>query len=183
MMRNYSVLRALVSMLIPSLLLLACGEADAAQDPAPEDLIALAVSAAPAEIGDGAAVVDLEGRTLRQGSNDWTCIPVQGAPLCLDRAWMSWFDAYVRKTAPPVMGLGISYMLAGDQGSSNNDPFATGPTPENDWVVSGPHLMLVAPNLTDLDALPTDHRRGGPYVMWKGTPYAHVMVPVPPPAP
>ena len=26
--------------------------------------------------------------------------------------------------------------------------------------------------------LPTDPNRGGPYVMWKGTPYAHIMVPV-----
>ena len=27
-----------------------------------------------------------------------------------------------------------------------------------------------------LDALPTDPHAGGPFVMWKGTPYAHVMV-------
>jgi len=25
---------------------------------------------------------------------------------------------------------------------------------------------------------PTDPKSGGPWVMWKGTPYAHVMVPV-----
>jgi hypothetical protein len=29
-----------------------------------------------------------------------------------------------------------------------------------------------------LDAYPTDPKNGGPWVMWKGTPYAHVMVPV-----
>jgi hypothetical protein len=25
----------------------------------------------------------------------------------------------------------------------------------------------------------TDHRKGEPYQMWKGTPYAHIMVPTP----
>ena len=29
-----------------------------------------------------------------------------------------------------------------------------------------------------LDALPTDPNNGGPWVMWKGTKYAHIMVPV-----
>jgi len=31
-----------------------------------------------------------------------------------------------------------------------------------------------------LDSLPTDPNSGSAYVMWKGTPYAHVMVPVAP---
>ncbi|GAA5644468.1 hypothetical protein [Vibrio proteolyticus] len=29
-----------------------------------------------------------------------------------------------------------------------------------------------------LDTLPTAPNYGGPYVMWKGKPYAHIMVPV-----
>jgi len=29
-----------------------------------------------------------------------------------------------------------------------------------------------------LDAFSTDPKNGGPWVMWKGTPYAHLMVPV-----
>ena len=29
-----------------------------------------------------------------------------------------------------------------------------------------------------LEGISTDPQNGGPYVMWKGTPYAHVMVPV-----
>lgn len=162
--------------------LAACSGADAAQDPTSQDLIALALSGAPAEIAEGAAVMDMQGTLLRQGSNGWTCIPVPGAPMCLDRAWTGWFEAYVQQAAPPDLGLGIAYMLAGDAGSSNTDPFAEGPAPDNDWVVTGPHVMLVVPDTGDLDALPTDHRQGGPFVMWKGTPYAHVMVPVPAPA-
>jgi hypothetical protein len=29
-----------------------------------------------------------------------------------------------------------------------------------------------------LDSLPTDPHAGGAWVMWKGTPYAHIMVPL-----
>jgi hypothetical protein len=29
-----------------------------------------------------------------------------------------------------------------------------------------------------LASLPTDPNNGGPWVMWKGTKYAHIMVPV-----
>ena len=52
------------------------------------------------------------------------------------------------------------------------------PTADNQWVVSGPHLMLLTPDAKALDAYPTDPKAGGPWVMWKGTKYAHVMVPV-----
>jgi hypothetical protein len=38
--------------------------------------------------------------------------------------------------------------------------------------------MLLLPDPAALDALGTDPDAGGPYVVWKGTPYAHVMVPV-----
>jgi hypothetical protein len=38
--------------------------------------------------------------------------------------------------------------------------------------------MLLLPDPALLDSYPTDPKNGGPYVMWKGTPYAHLMVPV-----
>lgn len=70
-----------------------------------------------------------------------------------------------------------AYMLAGDGGASNIDPFAKGPTADNQWIVEGPHLMIIVPDAAALGAIPTDPKNGGPYVMWKGTPYAHIMVP------
>ena len=69
-------------------------------------------------------------------------------------------------------------MLAGDAGASNIDPYAEGPTEDNDWVVEGAHLMLLVPDNSALEGLSTDPENGGPYVMWKGTPYAHIMVPI-----
>jgi hypothetical protein len=99
--------------------------------------------------------------------------------MCLDKTWQAWADAWANKKPFKAEGVGISYMLRGDSGASNTDPYATGSTPANEWVVSGPHLMLLVPDAAALDAIPMDHHSGGPFVMWKGTPYVHVMVPVP----
>ncbi|HKZ81050.1 MAG TPA: hypothetical protein VJ124_22455 [Pyrinomonadaceae bacterium] len=74
-------------------------------------------------------------------------------------------------------------MLRGDNGANNTDPFATGPTTDNQWVVSPPHIMVLYQDPKMLDAYSTDPKNGGPWVMWKGTPYAHVMVPVSPTKP
>ena len=73
--------------------------------------------------------------------------------------------------------VGVAYMLKGDKGASNTDPYATKPTADNQWVVSGPHIMLLPTDASQLDTYPTDWTKGGPWVMWKGTPYAHIMVP------
>ncbi len=69
-------------------------------------------------------------------------------------------------------------MLHGGSDASNTDPFATEPAPGEEWIESGPHIMIVVPESAALENLPTDPTSGGPYVMWKGTPYAHIMVPV-----
>ncbi len=38
--------------------------------------------------------------------------------------------------------------------------------------------MLVAPDAAMLEGMTRDPAAGGPYVMWDGTPYAHVMIPI-----
>ena len=156
--------------------------------------IANAMSAAPAAIGKDATIMDWpaapngQPRQLRAGTNGWVCYPntpqSMGAasgndPMCLDKQWQAWADAWMSKkpvamTAPS----GIAYMLRGDRGASNTDPHATGPTPTNQWVVTPAHIMVLYADLKLLDAFPTDPKSGGPWVMWKGTPYAHLMVPV-----
>ena len=98
--------------------------------------------------------------------------------MCLDRQWQNWLQAFTNKTTPRITGAGVAYMLRGDKGASNTDPFATGPTATNQWIVSPAHIMVLFEDATTLDAFPTDPMNGGPWVMWKGTPYAHLMVPV-----
>jgi hypothetical protein len=154
--------------------------------------IANAESAAPPVVARAATIMDwphMEGgemRQLRAGTNGWTCFPSTpestGAagedPMCLDEPWLAWADAWMNRTTPQIGRLGIGYMLQGDRGASNIDPYATGRTADNQWVQTGPHVMIITPDPSDLDGLPTDPNGGGPYVMWKGTPYAHIMVPV-----
>jgi hypothetical protein len=157
--------------------------------------IANAMTGGPAEISKGAAIMDwpdmgmagAKPKQLRAGTNGWVCYPstptaVKGAedPMCLDKAWQDWADAYMGKTAPKAGMSGIAYMLKGDKGVSNTDPAAMAPSATNQWVVSPPHVMVLMPDAKMLDTYSTDPKNGGPWVMWKGSPYAHLMVPVAP---
>jgi hypothetical protein len=154
--------------------------------------IRLAMTGAPADVAKNATIMDVDQKgqmkQLRAGTNGWTCMPSAGGaagaagadPMCLDKTWMGWADAWMHKTDPQVKSMGIAYMLRGDKGASNTDPFATGPTAENQWVVSPPHVMVLVPDPKLLDTLPTDPHSGGGWVMWKGTKYAHIMVPINP---
>ena len=148
-----------------------------------EATVRQALSAAPTSIRKTATVKDWSGNTLKEGSSDYVCMPgppeMKGVgPMCLDKVWQSWADAWMNKKDPQINGVGIAYMLQGDAGVSNTDPYAKTRTADNQWVVSGPHTMVLVPDKSTLDALPTDPNNGGPWVMWKGTPYAHIMVPV-----
>jgi hypothetical protein len=141
-----------------------------------------ALSAAPESIGKNATVMDWEGNTLQEGSNGYTCFPTPPtldgiAPMCLDGPWAKWADAWMNKKPFKAETVGVSYMLAGDGGASNIDPYAESETPDNDWIVEGPHLMIIVPDAAALEGISTDPHNGGPYVMWKGTDYAHIMIP------
>ena len=145
--------------------------------------IRIATTAGPSDITKNAAVMDMgaDGKMveLRKGTNGWMCMAEPEA-MCLDKQWQNWADAWMTKKDPKITAVGIGYMLHGDEGASNTDPFATGKTATNQWVVSGPHIMVLTPDAKQLDTLPTDWHSGGPWVMWKGTKYAHIMVPTTP---
>src|SRR5579864_8296941 len=148
------------------------------------EYIAQALSSAPEAVAKGAAVVRVEKdgsmRTLRAGNNGFTCIIMGTDRMCNDRNSMKFIEAMM-KHAPPQDEVGISYMLAGDKGASNTDPYATGKTADNHWIVTGPHLMIFGPPSKMLgytEAKDPDSNK--PYMMWAGTPYEHAMVPVAP---
>lgn len=163
------------------------GQAHPAPAPGDAALVANALSAAPASVAATATVKAHDGRVLRQGTSDWVCLPdmpdvPNDSPMCLDAPWRDFMDAYMNKRTPRVAQVGFAYMLQGDMPVSNVDPFATGPTATNEWLQDGiPHIMILLPDPRLFDGLPTDPKNGGPFVMWRGTPYAHVMVPAPPP--
>jgi len=145
--------------------------------------ITRALSAAPAAISGKATVTDSDGTVLREGSNGWTCMPDMmpgdGAPMCNDALWAKLLKAVGDKAPFKADGIGISYMLQGDIGAgvSNSDPYHPDPKNADDYTETGPHLMIVVPKEM-LKGITDDPSNGGPYVMWGGTPYAHLMVPV-----
>jgi hypothetical protein len=141
-----------------------------------------ALSAAPEAVAKGAAVVrfDEKGsmRTLRPGDNGFTCMIMGTDKMCNDKNSMEFISAVVKRAAPPDK-VGISYMLAGDEGASNTDPYAMGKTADNHWIVTGPHIMVFGPPSKALgytEAKDPDPKK--PYMMWVGTPYEHAMIPV-----
>lgn len=148
------------------------------------ELIANAASAAPSVITDGATFKTADGRVLKEGSNGWTCYPGSEVigPMCNRPQWDAVIQAVMAKQPVDVKEFSISYMLAGEGealGVSNKDPWATEPTADNDWVKEGPHLMILVPDPAMLEGLSTDPK-DPVYVMWKGTPYAHIMVKIAP---
>jgi hypothetical protein len=148
--------------------------------------IASALSAAPATLRDSVRVADFEGNVLREGPPGFTCLPAPpgiAGPMCVDEVWMAWIQAWSKREPFTVPRLAFAYMMAGDApdgGASNIDPHATTPSAANDWMVEGPHVMILTPDAASLQAIGAQHHHGGPYVMWAGTPYAHIMVPVGP---
>ena len=173
-----------IFLLLPPLLLAVPGAVPAQNGGAGDAaLIRSALSAAPPSVSDGATVVDLENNVLREGTSGWVCMPddpdvPNDSPMCLDEPWREFMDAYMNRRKPAFEGTGFGYMLQGDFPVSNTDPFAAGPTPDNQWVANaGPHIMMITSDPALLEGLPTDPDNGGPWVMWKGTPYAHVMIP------
>jgi hypothetical protein len=146
------------------------------------ELIAAAETAGPLAITQSATIKTHEGRTLRKGSNSWTCYSPSATigPLCNEAQWDQWLAALGRKKPFQAKELSVSYMLAGDKGTpgaSNTNPFATKALHEHDWVIEGPHVMILVPDPALLDGLSTNPK-DAVYVMWKGTPYAHIMVKV-----
>jgi len=152
------------------------------------DPVASAMSAAPAAISDKATIVQAQAdgsmKTLREGSNGWTCMPDSPAtpgpdPMCMDANAAKWAQAWIGKKEPPQGTVGVMYMLEGGTDASNTDPYATKPTTENEWVSTGPHIMIVGSKEV-LAGYPSGAKpeTAAPYVMWAGTPYAHLMIPV-----
>jgi hypothetical protein len=161
------------------------GLAGQAAQPSPDDLTRSALSAAPTSISEHATVMapgaDGKMTTLREGTNGWTCFPDNPStpgpdPACADPEAMKWMAAHDAHAAkPPNSAPGIMYMLAGGSDASNTDPYATGDA-NTKWVTTGPHWMLMWPVDAKASGLSTTPKNTGTYIMWAGTPWAHLMI-------
>ena len=149
-----------------------------------QEYVTKAMMAAPEAIAKEAAIVAMEKdgtmRSLQKGTNGFTCMVLpDGTPMCTDAGGMEWMHALMSHAAAPNK-IGFMYMLNGDSGASNTDPYATGPKPDNHWVKTGPHVMILGPEAKTMAGYPrsADADPTKPYVMWPDTPYEHLMIPV-----
>lgn len=151
--------------------------------------IASAMAAGPTSISTEATLydnnVDEAGDfiVLREGSNAWSCFPdAPGTPdvdpMCLDATWMNWLHALVAGEDPDTQVVGLAYMLSGGSDASNTDPYAAKPEAGDEWITTPAHVMVIMPGAIDQQVFSTDPVSGGPFIMWAGTPYEHIMMPV-----
>lgn len=170
-----------VSLGIAFALLLSATASSAATEPVAAK-IARAVSAGPASIAAKATVLDMDASgkatVLRKGSNGWTCIAghkgvVGDDPMCADAAAMQWAADWMgHKPKPTNTKPGIVYMYAGGTDWSADDPYASKGTP----ITEPAHWMIMWPFDLKASGIPSKVANTGTWVMWAGTPYAHLMI-------
>jgi len=136
--------------------------------------IADALRAGPRFITKDATLLDWpttaggEYRVLRQGTNQWACLPgVPGYPHdepgCFDPTFMEWMRDSLAGRQPHIDRIGISYMYAGAWVPNKS---AENHTSMGSEFHVGPHIMIVSPhqNQEELRALSHDGSNGMPYV-------------------
>jgi len=124
--------------------------------------------------------MDAQGNmtVLREGTNGFTCFPgnpgvVGDDSMCADAAGMQWVnDSMTHKPKPTNSVPGIIYMLAGGTDWSASDPSATSGTP----IKEPPHWMIMWPFDAKITGLSTEAKDTGTWIMYAGTPWAHLMI-------
>lgn len=176
-------LPALVLLLLPGALNAQAGAGG--QSKATEQaFIKAAEAGAPDRISAHAAVVRMEpsGKTsaVRPGSNGFTCtlLPDEiNTPLCADQKGLAWFTAAMSgQPRPPSTG-GVGYMAKGSEHYEMSDGrIVMKPAAGTKAVKEPPHWMLLTPLDTATTGIPAHPNPGGSYIMFAGTPYAHLMI-------
>lgn len=156
--------------------------ANAQKTESKEVKIKRALSSAPAYIARDAKVVDLDEKgnmtVLREGSNGITCIPghlnvVSDPPSCMDEPGLQWvLDWVAHKPKPTNTRPGVLYQLAGGTDWSASDPNATSGTIQH-WP---PCWIILWPFDAKTTGLSTKPKKTGTWIMWAGTPWAHLMI-------
>jgi hypothetical protein len=151
-----------------------------------EELIKLSLSAAPAHIAKDAAVMipgeDGKMVEVKKGTNDFTCIPTvnnrpEPDPMCMDPAVSQWVNDLTNNAPKPTNTVpGISYMAHGGIHWEKDGKILMKEEPGSKMVKEPPHWMLMWPYDSKTTGLPTLPNPAGVYIMFDGTPYAHLMV-------
>ena len=146
---------------------------------------ALAISGAPTHIAKEAGIMiygaDGKLTETKKSANGFTCIPSvmnlpDPDPMCMDTAVQQWLTDLMNNAPKPTNTVpGIAYMA---RGGSHFEK-------DRKVVMSGdgakimkepPHWMVMWPFDAAATKLPTAPDPSGVYIMFEGSPYAHLMV-------
>ena len=151
-----------------------------------EQLVKLAESAAPMEISKDATIMipGEDGKLMeaKKGTNGFTCIPdVDGLskpdPICFDQPTGQWVNDLMSGAPKPTnTAPGVSYMAQGGWHFEKDGKILMKNEPGAKTVKEPPHWMVVWPFESKATGLPSMPGKHGTYVMWDGTPYAHLMI-------
>jgi hypothetical protein len=151
-----------------------------------QEQMKLALSAAPAHIAKEATVLVFEEdgklKEARPGTNGFTCIPSVTNlpipdPMCMDAAAKQWRDDKMQNSPKPSNTVpGIAYMAAGGSHWEKKGEVVRKEEPGAKVAKEPPHWMIMWPFDSNASMLPTKPNPSGVYIMFEGTPYAHLMI-------
>lgn len=155
-----------------------------------KQLAELAMSAAPAYISKNATVMVQKGangkfEVIKEGTNGFTCVPdIDGqetpSPMCADEATLQFFmDMWSGKERPTNKTVGVAYMSKGGWHWEKDGKVIMSMEKDETGakrVREPAHWMIIFPFDPDRTMLPVTPGVFGSWVMFAGTPFAHLMV-------
>ena len=150
-----------------------------------QEQTALALSGAPAHISKDAGVMvygaDGKLTEAQKSANGFTCIPTvmnlpEPDPICMDAAAYQWMTDLMNNAPKPTNTVpGVAYMAhGGSHFEKGGHVVMSGDGAKN--ITEPPHWMLIWPFEAAATKLPVAPNPSGTYIMFDGTPYAHLMV-------
>lgn len=149
-------------------------------------MMKMARSAAPPRISDNATILlpGPDGKLMeaKKGTNGFTCIPdLDGQekpdPICADKAATEFIVSMMNKEAKPAnKEPGVAYMAQGGWHWEKDGRVVMSDTPGAKRVKEPPHWMMLWPFDMKSTMLPDRPGKFGTYIMFEGTPYAHLMI-------
>jgi hypothetical protein len=152
-----------------------------------EEKIKLALSAAPDHIAKGAGVMlpgpDGKLMEVKKSENGFNCIPTidtdvpEPDPMCFDAAVGQWVESLMANAEKPSNTVpGVAYMARGGWHWEKGGKILMKKEEGAKAVKEPPHWMIMWPFTSSETHLPMLPNASGAYVMFDGTPYAHLMI-------
>jgi len=151
-----------------------------------EEQIKLALSAAPTSIAKEAGVMFLgeDGKLMevKKSANGFNCLPAlendpEPDPICFDAAVGQFIESFLSKAEKPSNTVpGVAYMAHGGYHWERDGKVLMEKEPGAKRVKEPPHWMIMWPFKSEDTKLPNRPNPSGAWVMFDGTPYAHLMI-------